>query len=117
MKYKSYLAYIDEAKNYESSTALLAEYGYPGDCSLSPDNLARAFEIIYAVSHGDFATIAGDNFAAFARKFSIPRRSLQNWRLGTTKPPEYILQMIGYILISELIDADVSAKREVDSLF
>lgn len=112
MRYSYYLAYVAEAKNYESATDLLADYGYPGDCPLSPDNLVRAFEIIYAVAHGDFAAIAGDNFAAFARKFSIPRRSLQNWHLGTTKPPEYILQMIGYILIAELID-DASAKRKV----
>lgn len=103
MKYSYYLAHVVEAKNYESAADLLADYGYPGDCPLSPDNLVRAFEIIYAVAHGEFATIAGDNFAAFSRKFSIPKRSLQNWRLGTTKPPEYILQMIGYILIAEMI--------------
>lgn len=112
MKYSYYLAYIAEAKNYESSAALLAEYGYPGDCPLSADNLIKAFEIIYAVAHDDFAAIVGDNLVAFARKFSIPRRSMQNWKLGATKPPEYILQMIGYILIAELID-DASAKRKV----
>lgn len=118
MKYSYYLAYIAEAKNYESSAALLAEYGYPPDCRLSPDNLVKAFDIIWAVSKGDFAALTGSNRAAFARKFSIPSRSLQNWELGTREPPEYILQMIGYILISELIDVDASAKREVfESLF
>lgn len=111
MKYTKYLAYVGEAKNYESPTALLAEYGYPGDCPLSADNLIKAFEIIYAVANDDFAAIVGDNLVAFARKFSIPRRSMQNWKLGATKPPEYILQMIGYILIAELIDA--SAKRKI----
>ena len=113
MKYKNYLAYVDEAKNYESAAELLANYGYPGDCPLSPDNLIKTFDIIFAVAHDDFTALSGSNRAAFARKFSIPSRSLQNWELGTREPPEYILQMIGYILISELIDVDASAKREV----
>ncbi len=117
MKYSYYLAYIAEAKNYESSAALLAEYGYPGDCPLSPGNLIKAFDIIFAVSKGDFAALTGSNRAAFARKFAIPSRSLQNWELGTREAPAYVLQMIGYILISELLDADASSKREVDSLF
>lgn len=102
MKYTNYLAYVAEAKNYESAAALLTEYGYPPDCRLSPDDLVKAFDIIYAVAHDDFKSIVGDNLAAFARKFSIPRRSMQNWKLGVTKPPEYILQMLGYILIAEL---------------
>lgn len=117
MKYVEYLAYIDEVKNYGSAAELLADFGYPGDCSLSPDNLIKAFDIIFAVAHGDFAALTGSNRAAFARKFAIPSRSLQNWELGTREAPAYVLQMIGYILISELIDADASSKREVDSLF
>lgn len=107
MKYTNYLAYVDEAKNYGSAAELLADFGYPGDCPLSPDNLIKVFEIIYAVAHNDFKGIVGDKLAAFARKFIIPRRTLQNWCFGTTKPPEYILQMLGFILISELIDASV----------
>ena len=117
MKYVKYLAYVDEAKNYGSAAELLADFGYPGDCPLSPDNLVRTFQIIFAVAHDDFAALTGSNRAAFARKFAIPSRSLQNWELGTREAPAYVLQMIGYILISELIDADASSKREVDSLF
>ena len=117
MKYVEYLAYVDEAKNYGSAAELLADFGYPGDCPLSPDNLIKAIDIIFAVSKGDFAALTGSNRAAFARKFAIPSRSLQNWELGTREAPAYVLQMIGYILISELLDADASAKREVDSLF
>ena len=112
MKYVNYLAYVDEAKNYESAAELLADYGYPGDCPLSPDNLVRTFQIIFAVAHGDFAALTGSNRAAFARKFSIPLRSLQNWELGTRKAPAYILQMIGYILISEMINATKEEEKE-----
>ena len=111
MKYTNYLAYVVEAKNYESATDLLADYGYPGDCPLSPDNLIKAFDIIFAVAHDDFAALTGSNRAAFARKFFIPLRSLQNWELGIRKAPDYILQMIGYILITELIDA--SEKEDI----
>ena len=107
MKYVEYLAYVDEAKNYGSAAELLADYGYPGDCPLSADNLIKSFEIIYAVAHDDFSSIVGDNLAAFSRKFLIPRRTIQNWELGIRKAPDYILQMIGYILIAELIDASV----------
>lgn len=107
MDYVKYLCYVSDAKNYNFVGELLADYGYPGDCPLSPDNLVRVFEIIYAVAYNDFSAIVGDNLAAFSRKFSIPRRTIQNWKFGTTKPPEYILQMLGYILVAEIYDKEL----------
>lgn len=111
MNYPEYLGYVSEASNYPCAAALLAEYGYPADCRLSPDNLVKAFDIIWAVSKGDFAALTGSNRSAFARKFSIPPRSLQNWELGTREAPPYIIQMIGFILITDLIDA--SEKEDI----
>lgn len=107
MNYVKYLCYVSEAKNYNCVEEFLSDYGYPGDCPLSPDNLVRTFQIIFAVAHDDFAALTGSNRSAFARKFSIPIRSLQNWELGTREGPAYVLQMIGYILIAEIYDKEL----------
>ena len=32
--------------------------------------------------------------AAFAEKFEIPKRTIENWEAGTREPPIYILQML-----------------------
>lgn len=35
--------------------------------------------------------------AAFAEKFEIPKRTIENWEAGTREPPIYILRMLGVL--------------------
>lgn len=104
MTYKNYLALVGECKNYDTADAILAEYGYPADCEWTAAGLAKAFDIIFVVSRLDITKlieIGGGNLSAFGRTYNIPRRSLQNWAAGVRKAPEYVIQLIGYTLISE----------------
>lgn len=103
MNYKEYLAYVNEAKNYESAEALWFEYGFPPDCEFTADGIIKAFDIIYAVSREDFPKLidlSGGNLSAMSRYYNIPLRTAQEWKSGSRKPPEYIIQMIGFVLIS-----------------
>lgn len=104
MNYKEYLAYIAEAQNYGSSEALRIEYGYPPECEWTAEGLVKAFDIIYAVSKSDFPKIvelSGGNLSAMCREFNIPLRTGQSWALGERKPPAYIIQLLGFALISQ----------------
>ena len=38
--------------------------------------------------------LAGMNQTEFADYLNIPRRTLQNWDLGSRKPPAYVLELI-----------------------
>lgn len=104
MTYKSYLTLVNECKNYDSAETILAEYGFPADCEFSMEGLIKAFAIIFAVSRGDVAKlveISGGNISAFGREYNIPLRTVTNWVGGVRKAPEYVIQMIGYAVMSE----------------
>lgn len=103
MEYKKYIALVGECVNAKTAEDFMAEYGYPEDCEWSPEGLIKAMQIIFAVSRNDFASIVeGLNVSAFCRAYHIPLRSAQNWVSGERKPPEYVVQLIGYALLSEL---------------
>ena len=104
MTYQNYLDLVRECKNYKSAEDILAEYGYPADCEWTADGLIKAFDIIYAVSEADISKLVelgGGNLSALCRQFNIPLRSAQNWARGERKAPDYVIELIGYALISE----------------
>lgn len=103
MNYKEYLAYVGEAQNYGSAEDLGMEYGFPPRCEFTADGLIKAFGMIYAVSKSDFPKIvelSGGNLSELCRLLNIPLRTAQAWALGERKPSPYIIQMIGFALIS-----------------
>lgn len=103
MNYKEYLAYVSEAKNYESAEAIRIEYGYPPECEWTAEGLIKAFDIIYAVSKSDFPKIvelSGGNLSEMCRFMHIPLRTAQAWVAGDRTPSPYIIQMLGFALIS-----------------
>lgn len=92
MKYNEYIAYVDAAKRNDS-------YIIP----------AGLHDIIDAVSRSDFSgllKVSGLNASALSRSLNIPARTGQSWAVGTRTPPEYIIQLIGYAIMSEYEKAD-----------
>lgn len=108
MDYKTYLSLVAEAKNGEyTPETLLAEWGYPADCTISAENLPKAFEIIFGVAESDIKAIAkaaGNSVKALSEKFKISYFTTQKWAGNQRSAPSYVLEMIGYIIISELDD-------------
>lgn len=49
----------------------------------------------------DLIEISGMNITQFAEYFGIPYRTIQNWKSGTNKCPEYLLRLILYKLENE----------------
>ncbi|MBE5825894.1 MAG: helix-turn-helix domain-containing protein [Butyrivibrio sp.] len=37
----------------------------------------------------------------FSTKFGIPVRTLQQWEQGISAPPDYVVRMMGYIMLLE----------------
>ena len=104
MNYKEYLAYVNEAKSYESAEAIRMEYGYPPECEWTAEGLIKAFEIIFAVSKSDFPKIvelSGGNLSELCRWLNIPLRTAQSRSAGDRAPSIYIIEMIGFALISQ----------------
>lgn len=111
MNYTEYLYRIDDAKTNATWEEFLGDYGYPADCPYDAKTLIIWAKIIFAVSRNDWKTlvnVAGENFklfksaAGFAKYFEIPYMSLTCWINKTRQPPAYIIQLVGYAIISEL---------------
>ena len=104
MTYGEYLQYVYEAKNYDSAEKIQLEYGFPAECEFTGDGLVKAIDIIFAVSRSDFpklVRLSSTNPSAMCRRLNIPARTAQHWVSGDRNPPEYIIQLIGFALISE----------------
>ena len=109
MEYEYYIMLIGEYINCgRSSERLLGEIGYPADIKLTADGLEKAISIIGAAAENNIKQLielSGLSMASFARKFTLPYRSVQNWCTELNEkrtPPEYLSTLIGYVLISEI---------------
>ena len=104
MNYKEYLEYVEGAKSCESAEVLRMEYGYPPECEWTAEGLIKVFEIIFAVSKSDFpkgVELSGGNLSEMCRWLNIPLRTAQSWSAGDRAPSIYIIEMIGFALISQ----------------
>ena len=109
MTYKEYISRIADAKSYASAEAHLAEYGFPADCEFTANGLVKSFDIIFSVSRNDFpklVELSGGNLSALSRLLNIPLRTSQNWASGEREPSEYLIQLIGFALISQCEKAE-----------
>lgn len=46
----------------------------------------------------------GDTQSEFAARYNIPFRTIQNWELGTRKPPEYIVSLLEQRIKEDLVN-------------
>ena len=112
MTYREYIAYIGDYKELGSAEELLGQIGFPPEMTLSADGLLKAVNIIAAVADGkikNLVLLSGLSMRAFALKYMIPYRTMQDWCSGVRTPPDYVEMLIGLEMITELpteVDTD-----------
>lgn len=47
--------------------------------------------------------MTGLSQAAFAERYGIPRRSIENWESGSRTPPPYIIKLIYFAVINDVV--------------
>ncbi|NLP47960.1 MAG: helix-turn-helix domain-containing protein [Clostridiales bacterium] len=52
----------------------------------------------------EMRTRLGDTQSEFARRYSIPFRTVQNWEAGVRKPPEYIMNLLKVRAQADLVN-------------
>lgn len=103
MTYFQYLAYKDEAKQYSDISDFRTDIGYGPDVPYDGDGWQRVTEVIFAAAHEDIKAIVGEMSArAFAMKYALPERSVQNWVSGERSAPGYVVALIGYAVIGDI---------------
>ena len=109
MNYDYYKTLIGEYINLgRSKERLLGEIGFPEELKLPADGLTKAIDIIAAAAENsmkELVELSGLSMRAFAEKYMIPYRSIQNWCAEGKEartPPDYLALLIGYELITEI---------------
>ena len=110
MNYDYYKALIGEYIDIgRSEERLLGEIGFPPEMKWDGDGLTKAVNIIGAAADGstkNLVKLSGLSMTYFARKFGLPYRSVQNWCSEERRPPDYLPILIGYVLVTEIPEAD-----------
>ena len=57
----------------------------------------------------------GDTQSAFAARYHIPFRTIQNWEAGVRKPPEYVMELLNRQVAEDLVNRKTVHLPEHDS--
>ena len=92
MDIKTYQEKVKKAKAYQNANTWKQD---------NNTQSAKENEIIFAAAHNDMKALINQvgKITEFVKKFEIPYRTVQDWANGKRKAPDYIIKMIGYILI------------------
>lgn len=63
----------------------------------------------------EMRTRLGDTQSAFAARYNIPFRTVQNWETGMRKPPEYMLALLNRRVEEDLVNHKTAVLPEYDS--
>lgn len=99
--YTQYLALLDECKDVDLDMVIAENPMGIED----GEKAVAASSILWLAAHGDIAGIAvecGLSAYGLGQKFDILPRTVQQWTSGSRSAPSYVVQMIGYILITEM---------------
>nr|DAJ99757.1 MAG TPA: Regulatory protein [Caudoviricetes sp.] len=102
MTAKQYYFCVTEAANYKdidayvSDLALSAIWGDTPDAPIPPERLDQLRSIYTAASRTvrEIVAAVGMTQAAFAERFCVPRRTVEDWCRGITKCPMYTRLLI-----------------------
>lgn len=108
MRFETFLKLYGEAVESGSLDLFISERGWQewmNDFKIS--EIIKISEEIYFMAHSSLSEIRKKyNFsrAGLSRKYYIPARTLQDWENGTRKAPAYVISMLYYTLLLDIIN-------------
>jgi hypothetical protein len=112
ISYEYYTVLVDEATSLPTVEQFIGDMGYPMNMPENGENYVKMMNIIFAVSRNDLKKVielSGKKLAQFTDAFRIPYGTARKWCTGERPITDYNIQMIGYIMIS-----DIYAKEEFE---
>lgn len=108
--FETFAVLYGEAKEYSNIHSYILERGRQMD-HINENDTTQILTDIYDMSVNGINGIAKINsmgLSKLSRKFYIPLVTLQKWKYGERKPPEYTLLMISYITLIDKYFSKVS---------
>lgn len=95
-----------KSNSREEYTALWSKYDIADTSTL---------DSVYDMAYGGVRrvrTVIGLSQISFSEQYQIPRRSLEAWETGTRVPPSYVVKMLAYSVLTDV----VTLRNEFESL-
>ena len=106
MTYQRFCEMLQDAADFEDFSKFAAECGGSVPEEIPDDKVLPYLEALYKTAHGgvpEIRAMTGLSQSKFAIRYSVPVRGLQKWENGERNPLEYVVRMLAYIVISEVI--------------
>lgn len=104
ISYHDFTRLLADTKEFETLDAYIAECG--GSVNADVGAVIELLTTIWALGHDglnvDRILQIGDmSLTNLSREYKIPYRTIQGWKLAERNPPEWLLPMIAYAVLSD----------------
>lgn len=104
MTYQEFLKVYLAAGDHDEKEMFIADNGGMWIEGYPDEKIADLLSAIWDVAKGGFnalCTVSGLSRMAFAKKYSISYRTLQDWCLGARTSPPYVLTLLAYAVLKD----------------
>lgn len=104
--YQDFARLLTDATEFPTLSAYIAECG--GSVPLDDaQQVCTLLERIWTMGHGGLTmqsilNVADESLMALAHAYKLPYRTMQDWRLGNRRPPDWQLPFIAYAVLSDM---------------
>lgn len=100
MNYQTFKGLYAEAHTYTGVDEYVLHHDWADWMDDYPENgIGILLQRIYQIAHLPLLKTRNMSQAEFSRLFDIPVRTVQDWDAGRRNPPEYVKQLICYVLL------------------
>lgn len=107
ISYQDFCRLLTDMQEFETLDAYIAECG--GSVNVEPvEAVIKLLEIIWELGHDGLnidriLKINAASLMNMSQEYKIPYRTLQGWRRAERNPPEWLLPMIAYAVLSDTL--------------
>lgn len=104
ISYQDFCRLLTDTKEFATLDDYIGECG--GSVNADVDTATELLSIIWALGRDDLSIysimqINNSTMRDLSREYKIPYRTIQNWEDGARKPPEWLLPLIAYAVLSD----------------
>ena len=104
LDYSIFLKLYNKAKESCSAETFVKENQHEMICECDKEIVLK---IIYEISRDTFKNVAMKfnlSRSQISSMYCIPYRTVQNWQIGERKPPEYVENLLYYVMLTKYIN-------------
>lgn len=115
ISFKTFAVLYGEAKDYKDIDMFVVERAWQSWMdNINENDIGKLLLDIYEMSQHNIngiLQVSELNLSQLAHKFYVPLKTVQSWKGGQRKPPEYTMLMLSYITIVDKYFCDMEDSK------